>query len=157
MADYDLKNLDKSRPGMTTEKSDDGLRPAGVYKHPVSGETLIVQNDPLFGDGQARAAERVGFVFEREAKPGEIKTIVDAPAVVQETPKAVDTSLDDLKGLRARINALEAEAVIREDLAKEAATLKVAEQTGVKIDTTTGDVQEDVQENAPEETTKKGK
>lgn len=173
MADYDVRGLDKARPGVTPEKSDDGIRPAGLYRHPVSGAELIVQNDPLFGDGQARAAERVGFVFVRPAEEGEIKTVLDASIDKENQPKADGANADDLKGLLARVNALEAEnaklknqnesgvevpgteAVVSADEAKEAATQKVEEQTGTKVDVNTGDVAKEAAEET--QSSKKGK
>lgn len=172
MADYDLKDLDRSRPGQTLEKNDGGLLPGGVWKHP-NGAEIIVQIDPLFGDGQARAAERVGFVYERPAKPGEIKTIVDASQAEVDRPKAETMTSGDLKGLMARLDALEAEnstlknqkqsgqevpgteAVVSAKEAKEAATEKTAEQTGVKVDTATGETSEVATATEAEKTPKK--
>jgi hypothetical protein len=54
-----------------------------VYRHPESGQEAIVQYDPLFGNTQANAFERLGFEYVREATPEDIKTVADVQPVDQ--------------------------------------------------------------------------
>lgn len=73
---------------------------SGVYRHP-NGTVAIVQGDPLWGNTQAQGFARLGFVFEREATEGEIKTL---PEIAMDTRKAEE---GNLKGLSARLDRLE--------------------------------------------------
>ena len=112
------QELANSRAGETAESNGFGaqerpLRPAGLYQlKNKAGEvvsTVIVKNHPKFGDGQAAAAERVGYEFVRAARKDEIKEIeVDSKQLATED-KAGNVTQDDLKGALARINALEKE------------------------------------------------
>jgi len=74
---------------------------SGVYRHKESGQVAIVQGDPLWGNTQAQAFARLGFVFEREARADEIKTL---PEIAMESRK---TDESNLKGLSARLDQLE--------------------------------------------------
>ena len=145
--------LAASKAGETAETNGFGsqerpLRPAGLYQlKNKAGEvvsTIIVKNHPKFGDGQAAAAQRVGYEFVREARKDEIKEIeVDAKHLATED-KAGAVTQDDLKGALARINALE----------KENADLKAgktAEETKGAAD---NDVKADAKQKAKDEAEK---
>lgn len=74
---------------------------SGVYRHKESGQVAIVQFDPLWGNTQAQAFARVGFVFEREARADEIKSL---PEIAMEARQAEESTL---KGLSARLDRME--------------------------------------------------
>lgn len=96
------------KPGETAEVSDLPQAPAGVYQH-ANGQTAIIQTDPLLGDGQAQAFMRAGFEFVREADPSEISTLETASIDHANKVTANKADADDVKGLLARVNAIEAE------------------------------------------------
>jgi hypothetical protein len=102
---------------------------AGLYRHP-NGTSAIVQDDPLFGNAQAQAFARLGFVFEREALPGEIKSL---PEIAADTRK---TEEDSLKGLSARLSALETVAEDNKALKAEIATLRAEKSARDETDKT---------------------
>lgn len=91
---------------------------SGVYRHPESGQELIAQSDPLWGNTQAQGAARLGFKFVREAREGEVKTL---PELAMDTRKAEEGSL---KGLSARLDALETVAEDNKALTNEVAELR---------------------------------
>lgn len=92
----------KEGVSMTIEKNTGAqLGVAGLYRHPESGQEEILITDPLYGDPQVKAYTRIGFVFVREATPDEVKAIAITPAS--------GASINDLKGLQARIDLLENE------------------------------------------------
>lgn len=91
---------------------------SGVYKHPESGQVAIVQGDPLWGNTQAQAFARLGFKFVREANEGEIKTL---PELAADSRKAEE---GNLKGLSARLDALETVAEDNKTLTNEVAELR---------------------------------
>lgn len=116
MASQDVAN---KRAGSSSETNGFGQneqpqRPGGLYRLKNSdGETVdeqIVKSHPLFGDGQAAAFERVGYVFVREAKPGEVKEM-------EITPNAglSGDAKEDLKGLQARVSKVEDETKAKDD------------------------------------------
>lgn len=86
-----------------------GYHPEGLYRHP-NGAELITQNDPLLGDAQGRAAERLGFVYVGPAPEGAVKTL-GAPSEVHaaQPERKLEGQSEELKGVLARLNALEAE------------------------------------------------
>ena len=108
-----------SKAGETAESNGFGsqerpLRPAGVYQlKNDAGEVVdevIVKVHPKFGDSQAAAAERVGYRFVRDVKPGEVKEIeVDAKHLATENPLGGITADETMKGVMARLSALEKE------------------------------------------------
>lgn len=148
--------LAASKPGETAETNGFGsqerpLRPAGLYQlKNKAGEvvsTVIVKSHAKFGDGQAAAAERVGYEYVRPARPDEIKEI--EIEVNPATP-----SSDEQKGILARLNALEKENAdlkamkVEEDSrtddhsveqsgSKEAAKAAAAENTAARLDDST--------------------
>lgn len=99
--------LKASAPGQTAEETNSATGTAGLYRHPISGAEVITLSDPLYGDAQSEAALRVGFVRVRDTQPGEVVQI----NLVQEVTAAKSGvgASDDMKGLLARMNALEAE------------------------------------------------
>lgn len=144
--------LAASRAGETAETNGFGaqerpLRPAGVYqlknKEGEVVDTLILKTHPKFGDGQAAAAERVGYEFVRAARKDEVKTIeVDVLALSTED-KNGNTS-DDVKGLKARMN--EQDQLIK--TLQDQLAGKTAEDTKGSAD---GDVKAGAKEDAKEE------
>lgn len=114
-----LAELQNSKGGETAESNGMGaaerpLRPAGVYQlKNDAGEvvdTVIVKVHPKFGDSQAAAAERVGYRFLREARKDEIKEIeVDAKYLATENQLGGITADENMKGVMARLSALEKE------------------------------------------------
>lgn len=139
MSQTDNDKLKKSKPGETQEDTNSTTGLAGLYRHP-NGEELITLYDPLYGDAQSEAAIRVGFEFVREAKPEEIKTIVTGTQsdVANQTAATVNggVSLDDLKGIQARISAVEAETKAKDDeiLALKQALAAKNEQGETKVE-----------------------
>lgn len=91
---------------------------SGVYRHPESGQEAIVQSDPLWGNTQAQAFARLGFKFVREANEDEIKTL---PEIAADSRKAEE---GNLKGISARLDALENVAAENKDLTNEVAELR---------------------------------
>lgn len=89
----------------------------GVYRHPQSGQEIIALDDPITGDAQARGYVRAGFEWVRDVKEGEITSVGLTPSeeFAKQPERKLETSADDLKGIQARLNALEAEnAKLRE-------------------------------------------
>jgi hypothetical protein len=101
---------------------------AGLYRHPDSGQEAIVLDDPLWGNTQAQAFTRMGYEFVREAKEGEIKTL---PELQRENR---DATSSDVKGLMARVDALEGVKGENEDLKKELAALRAEKESREKAD-----------------------
>lgn len=76
--------------------------PAGLYRHPESGQEAIVQEgDPLFGNAQAQAFLQTGFKFVRPAEPGEIHTLPELSAETRQQEEQVT------RGLSSRLDRLE--------------------------------------------------
>lgn len=117
---------------------------SGVYRHPESGQEAIVQSDPLWGNTQAQAFARLGFKFVREAKEGEIKTL---PELAMDTRKAEE---DSLKGLSARLGALETVAEDNKTLTSEVEKLredlKAAEQKAADAEKAQADAEAQIKE-----------
>ena len=142
--------LAASKAGETLETNGFGsqerpLRPSGVYELKNEDgkvvDTIIVKTHPKFGDSQAAAVERVGYRYVREARKDEVKTIeVDVKQLSTED-KAGNVTQDDLKGLQARLNALE----------KENADLKAGHRAEDEKGSADGDVKADAKEEAREE------
>jgi hypothetical protein len=145
-----------------------GLRPAGLYRHPQSGEEAVTFSDPLYGDAQSRAFERVGFEYIGPAPEGYVKTLGVPSASHEKQPeRAQEAQAEELKGLRARLNQLEAAEATRKsqetsgqevpgtepvegsEQTKEAATERVELQTGIKVDPKTGEPEREGEPNAP--------
>lgn len=114
------EKLKKSKPGETPEETNSKTGIAGLYRHP-NGQELITLYDPLYGDAQSEAAIRVGFEFVREVDlEKEVHTIVigsaaEVAARTAETVNGTGVSSDDLKGIQARLTAVEAETKAKDD------------------------------------------
>lgn len=85
-----------------------GQSPAGLYRHPGSGEEIVTLAHPLFGDTQSRAAERTGYKYVGPAPEGYVKTL-GTPSLEAAPQPAGDSQTAYNKGVEARLNALEAE------------------------------------------------
>lgn len=117
----------------------------GVYRHPASGEEIIALDDPITGDAQARGYVRAGFEWVRDVKDGEVKSVgIPSQDFSNQPARKLETSADDLKGIQARLNALEAEnAKLREasnsspatvtELSQEQAKKAAEEKTGERL------------------------
>lgn len=135
--------LAASKAGQTAESNGFGgqerpLRPAGLYRlKDDEGNVVdeqIVKSHPKFGDSQAAAFERVGYKFVRAAKPGEVKEIeVDAAYLATENKQGGQDNSESMKGIQARLSALEKENA---DLkaGKTAETTKGAADDAVKTE-----------------------
>jgi glucan-binding YG repeat protein len=95
----------------------------GVYRHPQTGQEIIALDDPITGDAQARGYVRVGFEFVRDVKDNEVKSVgLTSPSedFAKHPQRKLDDQSDVLKGLAARMNALESEnAKLREQAVRE--------------------------------------
>ena len=144
------EQLAASKAGETLETNGFGsqerpLRPSGVYELKNEDgkvvDSIIVKTHPKFGDSQAAAVERVGYRYVREAHKDEVKAIeVDVKQLSTED-KAGNVTQDDLKGLQARLNALE----------KENADLKAGQRAEDEKGSADGDVKAGAKEDASEE------
>lgn len=137
------QEVENLRAGSSAETSSTGLLPEGVYV--LKGEegqildTMICQNDALYGDAQAAAVTRLGYVFQR---PSEESDIVPFKSVesVNHTAAHIGEQDAELKGIAARLALLEQEnaelkAKVEADDAKEtaeAAKPEEAENKGAK-------------------------
>lgn len=78
------------------------VAPAGLWRHPESGQEAIVQEgDPLFGNAQAQAFLQTGFKFVREARPDEIHSLPELAADSRQQEEQVT------RGLASRLDRLE--------------------------------------------------
>ena len=106
--------------GQTLEVSDKPATPAGLYRHPESGQEMITLWDPLYGDAQSEAAVRVGFVRVGDAPEGAVKTVVESILESREKDSSVAgiaTRLAKLEGLAEDKKAVEAEnAQLKQEL-----------------------------------------
>lgn len=115
--------LKASAPGQTAEGTNSITDVAGLYRHPVSGAEIITLYDPLYGDAQSEAVIRVGFERVSDAPEGSIHYV----GMVPDSPAAGTGSSDALKGVMARLNALEAEnTALKADAATPAPTADTA-------------------------------
>lgn len=117
-----------------------GLHEAGLYRH-ENGAEMITQNDPLLGDAQGRAAERMGFKYVGPAPEGSIK-VVGAPSEdhANKPERNVEAQEAELRELRAFKAAHEAElsrkAAPGAERTKEAAAQNVSGQTETETEET---------------------
>jgi|ERR1044072_2284272 hypothetical protein len=82
---------------------------AGLYRHPQTGEELVTKSDPLWGNAQSEAVVRVGFEYVGPAPKDYEKTLPELNAAQQ-----LNKDTEDLKGIQARLNALEYEKAVAE-------------------------------------------
>ena len=120
---YDIESLKTggNAPGNTKETSDQASVEAGLYRHPESGAEAATRFDPLMGNAQSEAFVRLGFV-----RVGDVPEGYEKPIRVVGKSESGSSSSDELKGVMARLNALEAEnaALKAEKPAEEAAPAK---------------------------------
>lgn len=148
---YDVSNLKNNRGGSAQETSDKESPKAGLYRHPETGQEVITQYDPLFGDAQSEGFVRVGFVRVGDAPEGAVKSIVEA---VLDDKAKTDTS-KDVAELAARFDKLDGVVDANKELAKknaaleaELAALKAGPQDGQsQPDVTGGDAQSEDEED----------
>jgi hypothetical protein len=114
---------------------DGGIGKAGLYRHPEAIDQstgkpaeMVTLWDPLFGDAQSNAAERLGFERVGDAPEGYVKHI----DLAQVNRAAGDT--DNLKGLSARVSQLEGVAERNKELEKEILRLQEEQKFGAKTD-----------------------
>ena len=123
------QEVENLRAGSSAETSSTGLLPEGVYV--LKGEegkildTMICQNDALYGDAQAAAVTRLGYKFQRPAEESDIVPFKSVESV-NHTAAHIGEQDAELKGIAARLALLEQEnaelkAKVEADDAKEAA------------------------------------
>lgn len=123
------QEVENLRAGSSAETSSAGLLPEGVYV--LKGEegqildTMICQNDALYGDAQAAAVTRLGYTFQRPAEESDFVPFKSVESV-NHTAAHIGEQDAELKGIAARLALLEQEnaelkAKIEADDAKETA------------------------------------
>lgn len=110
--------------GQSIASEKGGKGKAGVYRHPETGAEAICQYDPLFGNAQANAFEKIGFKWMRDVKEGEVKTVELTATDVNRTES------DTMKGLTARMNAME--GVTEQNKVLEEANAKLREELAAR-------------------------
>lgn len=120
------QEVENLRAGSSAETSSTGLLPEGVYV--LKGEegqildTMICQNDALYGDAQAAAVTRLGYTFQRPAEESDFVPFKSVESV-NHTAVRVGEQDAELKGIAARLALLEQEnaelkAKVEDDAAK---------------------------------------
>lgn len=123
------QEVENLRAGSSAETSSTGLLPEGVYV--LKGEegkildTMICQNDALYGDAQAAAVTRLGYKFQRPAEESDFVPFKSVESV-NHTAAHIGEQEAELKGIVARLALLEQEnaelkAKVEADDAKETA------------------------------------
>lgn len=123
------QEVENLRAGSSAETSSTGLLPEGVYV--LKGEegqildTMICQNDVLYGDAQAAAVTRLGYKFQRPAEESDFVPFKSVESV-NHTAAHIGEQDAELKGIAARLTLLEQEnaelkAKVEADDAKETA------------------------------------
>lgn len=131
------QEVENLRAGSSAETSSTGLLPEGVYV--LKGEegkildTMICQNDALYGDAQAAAVTRLGYTFQRPAEESDIVPFKSVESV-NHTAAHIGEQDAELKGIAARLALLEQEnaelkAKVEADDAKDAAEAAKPEET----------------------------
>lgn len=121
------QEVENLRAGSSAETSSTGLLPEGVYV--LKGEegkildTMICQNDTLYGDAQAAAVTRLGYTFQRPAEESDFVPFKSVESV-NHTAAHISEQDAELKGIAARLALLEQEnaelkAKVEADDAKE--------------------------------------
>lgn len=106
------QEVENLRAGSSAETSSTGLLPEGVYV--LKGEegkildTMICQNDALYGDAQAAAVTRLGYTFQRPAEESDFVPFKNVESV-NHTAARVGEQDAELKGIAARLALLEQE------------------------------------------------
>lgn len=123
------QEVENLRAGSAAETSSTQLLPEGVYV--LKGEegqildTMICQNDALYGDAQAAAVTRLGYKFQRPAEESDFVPFKSVESV-NHTAAHIGEQDAELKGIAARLALLEQEnaelkAKVEADDAKDAA------------------------------------
>lgn len=131
------QEVENLRAGSSAETSSTGLLPEGVYV--LKGEegkildTMICQNDALYGDAQAAAVTRLGYTFQRPAEESDFVPFKSVESV-NHTAAHIGEQEAELKGIAARLALLEQEnaelkAKVEADDAKETAEAAKSEET----------------------------
>ena len=131
------QEVENLRAGSSAETSSTGLLPEGVYV--LKGEegqildTMICQNDALYGDAQAAAVTRLGYKFQRPAEESDFVPFKSVESV-NHTAAHIGEQDAELKGIAARLALLEQEnaelkAKVEADDAKETAEAAKPEET----------------------------
>lgn len=108
------QEVENLRAGSSAETSSTGLLPEGVYV--LKGEegqildTMICQNDALYGDAQAAAVTRLGYTFQRPAEESDFVPFKSVESV-NHTAAHIGEQDAELKGIAARLALLEQENV----------------------------------------------
>jgi hypothetical protein len=108
------QEVENLRAGSSAEISSTELLPEGVYV--LKGEdsqiidTMICQNDALYGDAQAAAVTRLGYKFERSAEDTDFVPFKSVESV-NHTAAHIGEQDAELKGIAARLALLEQENV----------------------------------------------
>lgn len=111
MSEYNIENLAKKKGGKTAEDNNTGLFEAGVWEHPEAKNPdgtpiqIITLYDPLFRNVQSEAVARFGYVRVRDVKEGDVVLL---SAQYDKIKNGTDSN-EGLKGIQARLSALEAE------------------------------------------------
>lgn len=100
-----MSNIPPTGPQIETDTLGNGPRPSGWYKHPVNGTEFIAMGTVDYGNPQADAAVRLGFVFDRPVAEGDIKQRM--PDFKGEQINVSDA--DDVSSLQAEVEALRAQ------------------------------------------------
>lgn len=106
------QEVENLRAGSSAETSSTGFLPEGVYV--LKGEegqildTMICQNDALYGDAQAAAVTRLGYVFQRPAEESDIVPFKSVESV-NHTAAHIGEQDAELKGIAARLALIEQE------------------------------------------------
>ena len=106
------QEVESLRAGSSAETSSTGLLPEGVYV--LKGEegkildTMICQNDALYGDAQAAAVTRLGYTFQRPAEESDFVPFKSVESV-NHTAAHIGEQDAELKGNAARLALLEQE------------------------------------------------
>lgn len=106
------QEVENLRAGSSAETSSTGLLPEGVYV--LKGEegqildTMICQNDALYGDAQAAAVTRLGYTFQRPAEESDFVPFKSVESV-NHTAAHIGEQDAELKGIAARLALLEQE------------------------------------------------
>lgn len=123
------QEVENLRAGSSAETSSTGLLPEGVYVLKGEGgqilDTMICQNDALYGDAQAAAVTRLGYKFQRPAEESDFVPFKSVESV-NHTAAHIGEQDAELKGIAARLALLEQEnadlkAKVEADDAKETA------------------------------------
>lgn len=130
---YNTKNLERHINGAAPE--DGGQGTAGLYRHPEAIDTatgkpaeMVTLSDPLFGEAQSNAAVQLGFVRVGDVPEGYVKHLD-----IQSATQAAGDS-DSLKGLSARLAALEGVQDRNKALEAEVLRLQEEQKHGAKTD-----------------------